>query len=72
MFDSLKELEESKSFQVFSFEKDFISVCKQKNPNFLNQLKAIRQNSETDLNNIDFLVRTESDLSPITAKSRPK
>ena len=72
IFDSLKKLEESNSIQVFSIVKEIISVRKQNNPDLLNQLKALHQSPQIELKNIDFILLKESDLSSITAKTRPK
>ena len=57
---------------MFSIVKDSISVRRQNNPEHLHQLKALRQSPEIDLKNIDIIWRKQSDLSSITAKSRPE
>ena len=72
IFDPLEELEKSNSIQVFSFFKDLISVRRQNNPDFLNQLNALHQSPEIELKNIDFILRKENDLSSITANIRPQ
>ena len=69
---SLKEIEKTTNIKVFSIVNDFISTRKQKDPDFLKQLKAIRQSPEIELKHIDFLLRKESKLNNITDKSRPK
>ena len=72
IFDSRKELEKSNSIQVFSIVKNSISVRKLNDPNLLNQLKALHQKLEIELQNIDFILRKESDFSSIVAIGRPK
>ena len=57
---------------MFSIAKDFISVGKQNNPDLLHQVNALHQSTEIELKNIDIIWRKESDLSSITAKSRPE
>ena len=69
---SLKEIEKTTNIKVFSIVDDFISTRKQKDPDFLKQLKAIHQSPEIELKHIDFLLRKESELNNITDKSRPK
>ena len=72
IFDSREGLEKNDSFQVFSVVKDCISVRKQNNPDLLKQLKALHHSPEIGMKNIDFILRKESDLSSISAKSRPE
>ena len=72
IFHSRKELEKTNCIQVFTIEKDSISVRKRNYPDLLNQLKALHQSPEMKLKNIDFILQKESDLSSITAKSRPE
>ena len=55
LIDSLKELEQGNSIQVGSIVKDFISVSKYNNPDLLNQLNALHQILEIELENIDFI-----------------
>ena len=57
---------------MFSIVKDSISVRRQNNPDLLHQVKALQQSPEIELKNIDIIWRKESDLSSITAKSRPE
>ena len=57
---------------MFSIVKDSISVRRQNNPDLLHQVKALHQSPEIELKNIDVIWRKESDLSSITAKSRPE
>ena len=66
VFDSLQESEKSKSIQVFSFVKDYISIRKQNNPDLFNQLEALHQILEIELKNIGLTPRKESDLSSRT------
>ena len=69
---NLKEIEKTTNIKVFSIVDDFISTRKQKDPDFLKQLKALHQSPEIELKHIDFLLRKESELNSITDKSRPK
>ena len=57
---------------MFSIVKDSISVRRQNNPHLLHQVKAFHQSPEIELKNIAIIWRKESDLSSITAKSRPE
>ena len=57
---------------MFNILKDSISVRRQNNPDLLHPLKALHQSPEIELKNIDIIWRKESDLSSITAKSRPE
>ena len=69
---NLKEIEKTTNIKVFSIVDDFISTRKQKDPDFLKNLKALHQIPEIELKHIDFLLRKESELNSITDKSRPK
>ena len=68
IFEALKQ----QSISVFSIEKDFTSTRKQKDPNFLNELKALHQKPELELKHLDIVLRNEADLNKITEKNRPK
>ena len=68
IFEALKQ----QSISVFSIEKDFTSTRKQKDPNFLNELKALHQKPELELKHLDIVLRNEDDLNKITEKNRPK
>ena len=57
---------------MFSLVIDSIPVRRQNNPDLLQQVKALHQSPESELKNIDIIWRKESDLSSITAKSRPE
>ena len=57
---------------VFRIETDFFSTRKQNDPQILNELKAIHQRPEFELKYLDIILRKETDLAQITAKSRPK
>ena len=72
IFEELKVLEVDLHVKVFNIVKDFISPKKQKNAELLKTFKALHQNPELELKNLDFLLRKENNLSVITEKSRPK
>ena len=57
---------------VFRIETDFFSTRKQNDPQILKELKAIHQRPEFELKYLDIILRKETDLAQITAKSRPK
>ena len=57
---------------VFRIETDFFSTRKQNDPQILNELKAKHQRPEFELKYLDIILRKETDLAQITAKSRPK
>ena len=57
---------------MFSIVEDSISVRRQNNPDLLHQVKALHQSPEIELKNIHIIWPKGSDLSPITAKSRPE
>ena len=72
IFEELKVLQTDHCIKVFSIVKDFVSVKKQKDPEFLKNFKALHQSPELELKNLDFFLRKENQLSAITDKSRPK
>ena len=72
IYQTLKEIENSTNIKVFSIVEDFISMRKQKDPDFLKKLKALHQSPEIEIKHIDFILRKESELDAITDKSRPK
>ena len=72
IFDALNEMETDYNIEVFSIVKVFISTKKQKDPELWKKYKALHQSPELELKNLEFILRNESQLSPITDKSRPK
>ena len=68
IFETLKQ----QCIPILSIERDFISVRKQKDLNFLTELKAIHHRTELELKHLDLILRNQQDLSQITAKSRLK
>ena len=68
IFDVLK----TQNFPVFKIETDFFSTRKQNDPQIMNELKAIHQRPEFELKYSDNILRKETDLAQITAKSHPK
>ena len=57
---------------VLHIEKDFISLRKQKDLDYLQNLKALHQSSDIELKHLNLVLKNENDLSQITARSRPK
>ena len=57
---------------VLNIEKDFISLRKQQDLEYLQNLKALRQNPDLKLKHLNLVLKYENDLSQITARSRPK
>ena len=57
---------------VFSIEKDFISLRKQKALKYLLNLKALYQIPVIELKHLNLVLKYENDLSQITPRSRPK
>ena len=72
ILQKLKEIEKTTNIKVFSIVDDFISTRKQKDPDFLKNLKALHQSPEIEIKHIDFILSKESELDAITDKSRPK
>ena len=56
---------------VLSIEKDLISLRKQKDSDYLQNLKAL-QSPDLELKHLHTILKYEDDLSQITARSRPK
>ena len=57
---------------VLHIEKDFISLRKQKDLDYLQNLKALHQSPDIELKHLNLVLKNENDLSQITARSRPK
>ena len=57
---------------VLNIEKDFISLRKQKDRDYLQNLKALHQSSDLELKHLNLVLKYEDDLSQITARIRPK
>ena len=72
IFEQLQELENTTEIRVFNVVKDFISLRKQHDQEFLKKLKALHQSPEIEIKHLDFLFRKESELDSIKDKSRPK
>ena len=68
----ISDILKTQSIPVFRIETDFFSTRKQSDPKILNELKAIHQRPEFELKYLDIILRKETDLAQITAKSRPK
>ena len=57
---------------VLNIEKDFISLRKQKDLDYLQNLKALHQSPDLELKHLNLVLKYEDDLFQITARSRPK
>ena len=57
---------------VLNIEKDFTSLRKQKDLEYLQNLKALHQSPDLELKHLNLILKHENDLSQITARSRPK
>ena len=57
---------------VLNIEKDFISQRKQKDIEYLQNLKALHQSPDLELKHLNLILKHENDLCQITARSRPK
>ena len=57
---------------VLNIEKDFTSLRKQKDPEYLQNLKALHQSPDLELKHLNLILKHENDLHQITARSRPK
>ena len=68
----ISDVLKTQNVPVFRIETDFFSTRKQNDPQILNELKAIHQRPEFELKYLDIILRKETDLAQITAKSRPK
>ena len=71
IFDTWNILKTDHNIEVFSIVKDFIS-SKKKDPERLKKYKALHQSPERELKSLDIILRSESQLSATTDKSRPK
>ena len=68
----ISDVLKTQNVPVFRIETDFFSTRKQNDPQILNEWKAIHQRPEFELKYLDIILRKETDLAQITAKSRPK
>ena len=57
---------------VLSIEKNLISLRKQKDSDYLQNLKALHQSPDLELKHLHTILKYENDLSQTTARSRPK
>ena len=57
---------------LLNIEKDFISLRKQKDLEYLQMLKALHQSLDLELKHLKLVLKQENDLTQITARSRPK
>ena len=57
---------------VLSIEKVFISFRKQKDLDYLQNLKALHQSPDLELKHLNLILKRKNDLYQITARSRPK
>ena len=57
---------------VLNIEKDFISLRKQKDHDYLQNLKALHQSPDLELKHLNLVLKYEDDLSQITDRSHPK
>ena len=57
---------------VLNIEKDFISLRKQKDLDYLQNLKALHQSPDLELKHLNLVLKYEDDLSQITDRSHPK
>ena len=69
--DIFAELQKT-NILVLSIEKDLISLRKQKDSDYLQNLKALHQSNDLELKHLHTISKYEDDLSQITARSRPK
>ena len=69
--DMFAELQKT-NIRVLSIEKDLISLRKQKDSDYLQNLKALHQSPDLELKHLHTILKYEDDLSQITARSRPK
>ena len=69
--DIFAELQKT-NILVLSIEKDLISLRKQKDSDYLQNLKALHQSPDLELKHLHTILKNEDDLSQITARSRPK
>ena len=57
---------------VLNIEKDFISLRKQKDHDYLQNLKALHQSPDLEFKHLNLVLKYEDDLSQITDRSHPK
>ena len=57
---------------VLNIEQDFISQRKQRDIEYLQNLKALHQSPDLELKHLNLILKHENDLCQITARSRPK
>ena len=57
---------------VLNFEKDFISLRKQKDLDYSQNFKPLHQSPDLELKHLNLVLKQENDLSQITASSRFK
>ena len=69
--DIFTELQET-DILVLNIAKDLISLRKQKDSDYLQNLKALHQSPDLELKHLNLVLKYENDLSQITARSRPK
>ena len=69
--DIFAELQKT-NILVLSIEKDLISLRKQKDSVYLQNLKALHQSPDLELKHLHKILKYEDGLSQITARSRPK
>ena len=68
IFDILSQ----QSIPVLNIVRDFTSDRKQKDPEYLHQLKVIHQSADIEWKHLNIVLRHESELQTITDKTRPK
>ena len=66
--DIFAELQKT-NILVLSIEKDLISLRKQKDSDYLQNLKALHQSPDLELKHLHTILKNEDDLSQITARS---
>ena len=67
IFSQLKET----NILVFSIEKEFISLGKQKDLEYLKNLKALQESPDIELNYLDLVLEYENDLLPVVVPNAP-
>ena len=68
IFWQLKET----NIPVFNIEKGFISLRKQKDLKYLQNLKALHQSPDIEVKHLNPVLKYEEDLSQTTVRCRPK
>ena len=69
--DIFLQLKETNILEL-NIEKDFISLRKQKDLDYLQNLKALHQRHDLELKHLNLVLKHENNLTEITARSRPK